>query len=59
MFTLQSILPIKFNLSCKKEMYLLTKHGNKSNVIFRDWLYKDATIYLERKYNRFYNEIRL
>lgn len=28
-------------------------NGNHQSIRFLDWLYKDATIYLERKYNRY------
>jgi len=33
--------------------------GNKQVIRFLDWLYKDATIYLDRKYNKYQELIKL
>lgn len=37
------------------EIRSLVYSGINQCIIFRDWLYKDATIYLERKYDIFYS----
>lgn len=59
------ILDEKFNLHYTKSL-ASEKTGNKITTvlkictqkdvkIFLDWIYKDASIYLERKYERYYN----
>ena len=39
---------------CKENIVQFSYGGRKNCIKFRDWLYKDATVYLHRKYNRFY-----
>lgn len=58
LITLQDIL-IK-ELKLNKTKFTITKNinnlvygGNRQIVKIREWLYKDATIYLERKYKKF------
>ena len=39
-----------------KNIYLMVKSGNREKQKFLDWLYRDAKIYLDRKFRQ-YNEI--
>lgn len=62
--SIKSILPVdmskihvidrnKYNIN----VFFLTVSGKKAINIF-EWLYKDATIYLERKYNKYMNLLK-
>ena len=62
--SIKSILPVdmskihvidrnKYNVNA----FFLTVSGKKAINIF-EWLYKDATIYLERKYNKYMNLLK-
>lgn len=66
LLTIQIIINKELNLNSTK-LYTPTKYKNTdSNIKYlsyagkqaykiRDWLYKDANLYLQRKYNKFYN----
>lgn len=38
-----------------KNVFTLSYYGRKSLIKLREWLYKDATIYLNRKYDKFFS----
>lgn len=40
-------------VSKTKNLYRIRYSGNRLSALIGDWLYKDATIYLERKYQRY------
>ncbi len=58
--TLSSILKkincknsIKHPKQCKQETVILQTGGNKSTYLFLSWMYKDAELRLERKYQKY------
>lgn len=53
---LKEILNINTKLNFHTNIYVLSAAGNKQCKKIVDWMYKDATIYLQRKYDKIYKE---
>lgn len=56
--TIKEILNLKIKLNFHTNIYVLSVGGNKQVKRVVDWLYKDATIYMERKYNLIFTHFR-
>lgn len=52
---LETFLPIKMSLRNISNISYLSCEGNRKALIFKNWLYDNATIYLERKLKVFQN----
>jgi|LakMenEpi03Aug12_release.lakeMendotaPanAssembly.Ray.scaffolds.fasta_scaffold230857_2 hypothetical protein len=50
---IENLLNITTNIIKKGKIHVLEINGNKQVEIFTDWMYKDCTIKLERKYEKY------
>ena len=46
-------MSIELKYNCSEQMAVCKFHGNQITKSFLDWLYKDSTIHLTRKYDRY------
>ena len=54
---IQKILNIKNKIRKIENIYSLSVSGNKKTMTILNWMYNNATIYLDRKYQRYINHI--
>jgi hypothetical protein len=50
--------PIKIQQTKSKTLHIIKKSGNIGVLLFKEWLYRDATIYLQRKKSKFDNVVQ-